>query len=141
MRVLLSGQIWKTEDVKMSVPSQAVMEEPSTEPLSPRGTCLEIWIPAVLLYTSPPARATAPHRASALGEVLPARGLCALLFISVKLCLPDRTERFTWAHDSRRYHWGECMVAFVTLEYDRHGSVPMWQRRETRTSAGCDTDR
>lgn len=53
MRVLLSGQIWKTEDVKMSVPSQAVMEEPSTEPLSPRGTCLEIWIPAVLLYTSP----------------------------------------------------------------------------------------
>ncbi|XP_076787562.1 WD repeat- and FYVE domain-containing protein 4 isoform X2 [Arvicanthis niloticus] len=30
-------RIWKTEDVKMSVPRQAVMEEPSTEPLSPRG--------------------------------------------------------------------------------------------------------
>lgn len=30
-------RIWKTEDVKMPVPRQAVMEEPSTEPLSPRG--------------------------------------------------------------------------------------------------------
>ncbi|XP_021499136.2 WD repeat- and FYVE domain-containing protein 4 isoform X2 [Meriones unguiculatus] len=30
-------RIWKTEDVKMSVPRQAVTEEPSTEPLSPRG--------------------------------------------------------------------------------------------------------
>lgn len=30
-------RIWKTEDMKMSVPRQAVMEEPSTEPLSPRG--------------------------------------------------------------------------------------------------------
>nr|XP_048277556.1 WD repeat- and FYVE domain-containing protein 4 isoform X1 [Myodes glareolus]XP_048277557.1 WD repeat- and FYVE domain-containing protein 4 isoform X1 [Myodes glareolus]XP_048277558.1 WD repeat- and FYVE domain-containing protein 4 isoform X1 [Myodes glareolus]XP_048277559.1 WD repeat- and FYVE domain-containing protein 4 isoform X1 [Myodes glareolus]XP_048277560.1 WD repeat- and FYVE domain-containing protein 4 isoform X1 [Myodes glareolus]XP_048277561.1 WD repeat- and FYVE domain-containi len=30
-------RIWKTEDVKMSVPRKAVTEEPSTEPLSPRG--------------------------------------------------------------------------------------------------------
>uniref|UniRef100_A0A8C2MGP4 WD repeat and FYVE domain containing 4 n=1 Tax=Cricetulus griseus TaxID=10029 RepID=A0A8C2MGP4_CRIGR len=30
-------RIWKTEDMKMSVPRKAVTEEPSTEPLSPRG--------------------------------------------------------------------------------------------------------
>ncbi|CAH7126598.1 Wdfy4 [Phodopus roborovskii] len=30
-------RIWKTEDVKMSVPRKAVSEEPSAEPLSPRG--------------------------------------------------------------------------------------------------------
>ncbi|KAL6059165.1 hypothetical protein STEG23_008072, partial [Scotinomys teguina] len=30
-------RIWKTEDVKMSVPKKAVTEEPSTEPLSSRG--------------------------------------------------------------------------------------------------------
>lgn len=52
VHVLFSGQIWKTEDMKMSVPRQAVMEEPSTEPLSPRGTCLEILTHVVLLYPS-----------------------------------------------------------------------------------------
>lgn len=37
----------------MSVPRQAVMEEPSTEPLSPRGTCLDILTHVALLYASP----------------------------------------------------------------------------------------
>lgn len=108
IHVLFSGQIWKTEDVKMSVPRQAVMEEPSTEPLSPRGTCLEILTHIVLLHPSPFALA---RRTPELREVLPAQGLYILLLISLTLYLPDRNnfraERFTWAHGFGRYHWEE----------------------------------
>lgn len=52
--ILFSGQIWKTEDVKMSVPGQAVAEEPSTQHPSPRGTSLS----AVLALCCPPVHST-----------------------------------------------------------------------------------
>ena len=35
---LFSGQIWRTEDMKTSVPGLTIPEEPSAQPPSPRGT-------------------------------------------------------------------------------------------------------
>lgn len=60
---LFSGQIWRTEDMKTSVPGLATPEEPSAPPPSPRGTC-----PAggggtlALLTLSSPLPSRAPFR-------------------------------------------------------------------------------
>ena len=85
----------------MPVPRQAVMEEPSTEPLSPRGTCLEILTHVALLYASPPASAPGlqPHMVhQSAGKCCQARGLHTLLLIFVIPYLLGRnnsgTERF-----------------------------------------------
>lgn len=60
---LFSGQIWRTEDMKTSVPGLATPEEPSAPPPSPRGTCPAGGGGALALLTlSSPLPSRAPFR-------------------------------------------------------------------------------
>ena len=87
--VLFSGQIWKTEDVKMSLPRQAAPEEPWALPPSPRGNCPGLAQPSLPSSLLGPGIAAPPRPAEPREAIEPLgmlRGQDTVSWWSIKLC-------------------------------------------------------